>query len=94
LATTADACILSRSDDDGLLRFSNPASQEARENLTHRGSTDDGKTWPHANLIRPGDATFSHLAILPGGTIALAYETSGYKRIVYTTLKPGEWDAP
>jgi sialidase-1 len=85
---------LTRSDDDGLLRFSNPASQEARENLTHRGSTDDGKTWPHANLIRPGDATFSHLAILPGGTIALAYETSGYKRIVYTTLKPGEWDAP
>ena len=34
------------------------------------------------------------ITILPDGSIALAYETSGYKRIVFTTLKPGEWDAP
>jgi sialidase-1 len=81
-------------DKPGLLLFSNPASQKARENLTLRGSTDDGKTWPHAKLILPGDAAYSHLTILPDGSIALAYETSGYKRIVFTTLKPGEWDAP
>lgn len=81
-------------DKPGLLLFSNPASRKARENLTLRGSTDDGKTWPHAKLIQPGDAAYSHLAILPDGTIALAYETDGYKRIVFTTLKPGEWDAP
>jgi sialidase-1 len=81
-------------DKPGLLLFSNPASQKARENLTLRGSSDDGKTWPHAKLIQPGDAAYSHLTILPDGSIALAYETSGYKRIVFTTLKPGEWDAP
>jgi sialidase-1 len=78
----------------GLLLFSNPASQKGRENLTLRGSTDDGKTWSNAKLIQPGDAAYSHLAILPDGTIALAYETGGYRRIVFTSLKPGEWDAP
>lgn len=81
-------------DQPGLLLFSNPASQNGRENLTLRGSTDDGKTWPHSKLIKQGDAAYSHLAILPDGTIALAYETDGYKRIAFTTLKPGEWDAP
>jgi sialidase-1 len=81
-------------DKPGLLLFSNSASRKARENLTLRGSTDDGKTWPHARLIQPGDAAYSHLAILPDGTIALAYETGGYKRIVFTALKPGEWNAP
>jgi sialidase-1 len=78
----------------GLILFSNPASQKGRENLTLRGSIDEGKTWPHSKLIKAGDAAYSHLAVLPDGTIALAYETDAYKRIVFTTLKPGEWDAP
>jgi sialidase-1 len=80
--------------ESGLLLFSNPASTRGRENLTVRGSTDEGKTWSLSKLIKPGDAAYSHLAVLPDGRIALAYETDGYKRIAFTTLKPGEWDVP
>ena len=78
----------------GLLLFCNPASRKGRENLTLRGSTDEGKTWPLAKLIKPGDAAYSHLAVLPDGTIAIAYETDGYRRIVFTTVKPGELAPP
>jgi sialidase-1 len=81
-------------DKPGLLLFSNPASRKGRENLTLRGSTDEGKTWSLTKLIKPGDAAYSHLAVLPDGSIALAYETDGYKRIVFTTVKPDGWDAP
>jgi len=77
-------------DKPGLLLFTNPASREGRKDLVLRGSTDEGKTWPLAKLVQPGDAAYSHMAILPDGTIAMAYETSAYRKIVFTTLQPGD----
>lgn len=74
-------------DKPGLLLFSNPASREGRKDLVVRGSTDEGKTWPVAKLVHPGDAAYSHMTVLPDGSIALAYETSAYGKIVFTTLQ-------
>ncbi|WP_193210991.1 sialidase family protein [Luteolibacter marinus] len=81
-------------DKPGLLLFCNPASRKGRENLTLRGSTDEGKTWPLAKVIKEGDAAYSHLGVLPDGTIAIAYETDGYRRIAFTTVQPGDLAAP
>ena len=74
----------------GLLLFSNPASQKKRENLLLRGSNDDGKTWPLSKMIQEGDAAYSHIAVLPDGTIAIAWETGSYGKIAFTTLKADE----
>ena len=73
--------------EPAVLLFSNPASATSRANLTLRASFDEGKTWPRALLVKPGDAAYSHLAVLPDGKIALAYETEGYKRIVFQTFE-------
>ena len=69
----------------GVLLFCNPASRRGRENLTLRASIDDGKSWSRQIPIKAGDAAYSHLAVLPDGTIAIAYETDGYKKIRFTT---------
>ncbi|BCU75586.1 sialidase family protein [Luteolibacter sp. LG18] len=74
----------------GLILFSNPASRSGRRDLVLRGSRDDGQTWPLAKLIQPGDAAYSHLAVLPDGAIAIAYETDRYSRIAFTTVRAGE----
>ena len=74
----------------GLIAFSNPASAGKRENLVLRGSADEGRTWDRSIVITPGDAAYSHLAVLKDGTIAIAYETDGYRRIVFRTVKPCE----
>lgn len=72
----------------GAIFFINPASQRGRENLTLRASFDDGKTWPRSLLVKPGDAAYSHLAILKDGNVAIAYETDGYRTIRFTTVTP------
>ncbi|MFD0892194.1 exo-alpha-sialidase [Luteolibacter ambystomatis] len=74
----------------GLILFSNPASRKSRQDLILRGSLDEGVTWPLAKLIKSGDAAYSHLATLPDGTIAIAYETDRYSRIALTTIQPAD----
>lgn len=74
----------------GLILFSNPASRKGRQDLILRGSRDEGVTWPLAKLIKPRDAAYSHLAALPDGRIAIAYETDRYTRIAFTTLQPAD----
>ena len=54
--------------------FSNPASTQARENMTVRLSDDEGKSWPHARVLHPGPAAYSCLAALPDGRAACLYE--------------------
>jgi sialidase-1 len=78
-----------RDGKPGLLFFMNPASQEARKDLILRGSYDDGETWAGKTLIKSGDAAYSHLAIMPDGRIALAYETDGYGKIVFEKVAAG-----
>lgn len=60
--------------DGGLLLFSNPASPEARRNMTVRLSRDQGASWPWARGLHPGPAAYSCLCALPDGRAACLYE--------------------
>lgn len=72
-------------DNRPLLLFSNPDSEQiagngkmpytARQFLTVRTSTDDGKTWATKKLIDPGVTGYSDLAVAPDGTIFILYES-------------------
>jgi sialidase-1 len=71
--------------EDSILLFANPASQARRESGTVRASFDEGKTWPVAKVIEPGNFAYCCLGILPGKRVACLYETgekSGYEKIV------------
>lgn len=78
-----------RDGKPGLLLFSNPASRERRENLTLRGSYDEGRTWSLQKVIEPGPASYSHLAVLPDGDIALAYEVGKPGKIRFARFQAG-----
>lgn len=60
------------SGDD--LVFCNPASRDARRNMTIRLSRDGGNTWPYAKTLHPGFSEYSSLAVLPDRTVACLYE--------------------
>ena len=64
------------SDDGGCSRllFANPASLQARENMTVRLSYDEGLSWPVARVLHPGPAAYSCLTVLPDRTLACLYE--------------------
>jgi sialidase-1 len=69
-----------------LLLFSNPASKQARRNMTIRASRDGGKSWPVTVPIDPGPSAYSCLAALPDGRIGLLYERGGSARISFTAI--------
>jgi sialidase-1 len=75
-----------RNADAPTLVFSNPASKEARRNMTVRASFDQGRTWPIARSIDPGSAAYSCLARLPDGRIGVLYERDNYARITLATI--------
>jgi sialidase-1 len=54
--------------------FCNPGAPNARTKLTLRMSRDGGRTWPVARRVTDGPAGYSDLAVLPSGTICVAYE--------------------
>lgn len=65
------------------LLFSNTASTTARRNLTVRMSCDDGRSWPVARVVEPGEAAYSTLARLNDGTFGLLYESGPYRTITF-----------
>jgi sialidase-1 len=69
-----------------VLVFANPASKEARRNMTVRVSFDEGKTWPVSRQIDAGSAAYSCLARLPNGRIGLLYERGDYRKITFTEV--------
>jgi hypothetical protein len=69
-----------------VLVFSNPASREARRNMTVRVSLDEGKTWPVSRRIDEGSAAYSSLARLPNGRLGLLYERDDYRKITFTEV--------
>lgn len=76
-------------DDDkdaGLLAFSNPASRDARVNMTVRLSHDDGATWPTAHQLHAGGGAYSCLVALPDGAIGCLFEADDYERIVFARV--------
>ena len=56
------------------LLFTNPASEEKRENMTVRLSDDSGQTWPHQGTLHAGPAAYSCLVALPDGQAGCLYE--------------------
>ncbi len=69
---------------NGLLLFSNPASETSRSRMTVRLSVDDGKTWGHSKMIYEGPSAYSNLIALSDGSLACFYER-GEKR-AYETI--------
>jgi sialidase-1 len=70
---------------EGLVLFSNPASEKTRENMTVRGSLDDCQTWPLQVVLHPGPSAYSDLAVWGQGVIGCLYECGekkAYERIV------------
>jgi sialidase-1 len=76
-------------DDDPTLIFSNPASKEARRNMTVRVSRDGGKSWPVTIPVDPGPSAYSCMAALPDGGIGLFYERGKSARITFTVIPRG-----
>jgi sialidase-1 len=65
-------------DRDDVLLFLNPASREKGDEGRVRGllraSFDDGKTWPVDQLIYPGQFSYSAMAQLEDGQLAVLFE--------------------
>src|SRR5690606_10728783 len=75
------------------LAFSNPASQEARKNMTLRISFDHGKTWRNQLVLHEGPAAYSNLVVLPDGNLGCLFEAgmqSPYEGIVFRRLSFSE----
>ena len=71
------------------LAFSNPASTNARKNMTVRVSKDAGKTWKKQALLYDGPSAYSNLVALSNKKLACLYEAgvaSAYEGIVYEVV--------
>jgi predicted neuraminidase len=76
---------------EGLLAFSNPASESGRVNMAVRLSRDGGRTWAALRTLHAGPAAYSCLVALPGGDIGCLYEAgakSPYESIVFARFPP------
>ncbi|WP_405783385.1 exo-alpha-sialidase [Streptomyces sp. NBC_00859] len=65
---------------------SNNASSAGRSELTVRVSEDDGVTWPHQVLIKPGAAGYSTTAILGDGVVGDLYEIGATGGVVLSSF--------
>jgi sialidase-1 len=77
-----------------ILAFSNAADTVNRDNLTLRISFDEGKTWKKNIVIDKGaagkeknHAAYSDIVKTGNGTIGVLYESEGYSRIVFTSIR-------
>jgi sialidase-1 len=66
-----------------VLILSNLNSQQKREKLTIRYSTDYGRTWSTGRELYGGPAAYSDLVVQKDNNIGVLYEKDGYKKIVY-----------
>jgi len=77
----------------GVLLFSNPASNAKRECFTIRASYDEGQTWPVYRLLDPRASAYSCLAVLSDGSVGVLYEAgqkNAYETIVFARFNI-EW---
>lgn len=56
----------------------------SRTDLTVRVSRDDGASWPHDALLKPGTAGYSTMAVLADGSIGNLYEIGDTGGIIFT----------
>lgn len=54
--------------------FANPASTQARVNLTLRLTQDGGRSWAEVGSLYEGPAAYSDLAVVADGTVLCLYE--------------------
>lgn len=73
-----------------VLLFTNPANRHERRDLTLRLSFDNGRSWPITELICPGPAGYSTMAILSDGSVGLLYERAGERHVTFCRVNP-EW---
>lgn len=74
-----------RRGDKGVLLYSGPAGADRDHGAVHV-STDDGKSWPHAQPLFDGEFAYSILTKLPDGRIGCLFETGNYKEIRFATF--------
>jgi sialidase-1 len=72
--------------DKNRLLFSNPKSEEFRENITIRISYDEGKTWNEGKTVFAGKSAYSSMTILENGDVGLFFEKDDYKENVFVRL--------
>jgi len=69
--------------------FANPASTEARRNLTLRITQDGGRSWALLRSLYEGPAAYSDLAVVDGGEVLCLYERgaeSAYETLTVARL--------
>ena len=72
-----------------LLLFSNPASEEARENMTLRFSLDWGYSWSKSITLHKGPSAYSDLVVLDDKNIGCLFESgtkNPYEKIVFVNI--------
>lgn len=75
----------------GRVLFVNPASRDKRENGTVRLSLDDGESFPHSRLLKPGGFVYSAAAQMENGDIGVLFEpNTDCKEILFASFSP-EW---
>ena len=75
---------------DGRLVASLLDDESDRRRLVLRLSHDDGLTWPGVLVVDPGAAAYSVLAVLPDGSLGLAYEVGDYAAIRFCRVPLAE----
>lgn len=81
------------SEGKSRLLFANPASADARENMTLRISYDDGRSWGYAHVLYPGASAYSDVVRLPDDLIGCLYEAGRvhpYEGIVFERIHLSE----
>ncbi len=68
------ASIINCPKSNGIILFANPASASERVNMTLRGSSDEGATWPGHVTLFGGPSAYSDLAAAPDGRVLCLYE--------------------
>lgn len=72
------------------LYFSNPASEQSRENMTLKLSDDDGATWSKEYVVHRGPSAYSDVVLINKNTIGILYEgglQSPYEGISFELVK-------
>eukprot|EP00899_Mesostigma_viride_P003057 jgi/Mesvir1/12752/Mv22820-RA.1 len=90
--------LVSAPRDGGALLFSNAADPYVRVRMTVRASVDGGATWPHALVLHYGNAAYSSLAVVPGGSrhdgrtvVMCLYETGSEEAGPFVPLGEGPY---